>query len=447
MYLNKILLLALIVLISSCDNQVDDQTIVTPEQYKVVNPKAIERDFKSINDSHKVLVAIMDTGVDYNNEYLKNNIHFDLDQNANPISSGWDFTGNDPWPAPFVAHTNYFNPNVTDDERIKSQTLFEAHKDLLNQFPEFAEFFPLERNISEEDSEGIDHGTHVAGLASYDSPEIGILPYRVIPLNIAGNYDSFLGLLGGQNQTERFSSVLLQGLERAISEGAQVINMSLGMTFEDNDSESNKQMFEKFKSDLTQLVEAHPEVIFVVAAGNDGKWVDGTKVSILPCFIPKSNVICVSALTEDLNPATFSNIIKNEQMTTIFAWGHNILSTVPTNSCSWKEFDFLSITSKNADSMKEFVEKAKTFCSQKQVLKEMSGTSMASPIIARKVAKLKAQCPACNVKDIKEKLFSLSIASTHEGLPIWKLPVEKPSWYPKTKSFNDSYWSFYILKK
>lgn len=438
--------IASLLLLIACDNQVDNQTIITSDQSKIVNPAVSERDFKVINEKHKVLLAIMDTGVDYNHEYLKNNIHFSLDEKNQPIGTGWDFTGNDAWAAPYVARTNYFNQLLTEDEKNRSQLLFDNHVELLKEFPELSSVFPIERSIDEEDIEGFDHGTHVAGLASYDSPEIGLLSYRVIPLNISESYDPIMSVLAPRNISQLFISVLLDGLEKAIKDGAQVINMSLGLNFDEKDAEKDKEIFENFKKSLTQIVENNPDVIFVVAAGNDGKWVDGTKVSILPCFIPRSNVICVSALSEDMNPATFSNIIKNYEMTTIFAWGHQILSTYPSNSCSGKDLDFSTIAT-SPEARKIFGEKAKEVCANKQPLKEMSGTSMASPIIARKVAKLKAECPNCNVKDIKDKLFSFSVPSSHEGMPIWKLPVEKPSWYPKTKSLLNSSWSFYFVKK
>jgi len=433
-------------LFSSCDNMVDDQTIMTPEQYKVVNPQAFQREFQANNSKHKVLVAIMDTGVDYNHEYLKNNMHFKLSNAGMPLRSGWDFTGNDGWPAPYLARTNYFNPNLSAQDRQDSLMMLDAFKSITEEFPSLAKYFPMERNLEEEDSEGFDHGTHVAGLASYDSPEIGLLPYRIIPMNIPTNYDSFLGMVDPEIIT-RFSKVLVTSLEYAIADGAQVVNMSLGMTFDKKDEERSKEIFESFRNDLTQVIEKYPEVIFVVAAGNDGKWIDGTNLTVLPCLIPRSNVICVSALTEKMDPATFSNIVNHKDMTTIFAWGQDVLSTFPSKSCFSKKLDYLSV-SKDIDKKNEFAKIALEDCKENQKLITLSGTSMASPIIARQVAKLKASCPSCSVKDIKTLLFSNAVGSTLDGMPIWKLPIQKPSWYSQygNKSFSNQSWNFFSFK-
>jgi len=425
---------------------VDDQTIITPEQSKVVNPKVTDRDFNRNNANHKVLVAIMDTGVDYNHEYLKNNMHFKLSNDGRPLSSGWDFTGNDGWPAPYLARTNYFNSNLSAQDRQDSLMMLETFKSIIEEFPSLSKYFQPERNIEEEDSEAFDHGTHVAGLASYDSPEIGLLPYRIIPMNIPKNYDSFLGMVDPEI-ISRFSKVLITSLELAIADGAQVVNMSLGMTFDQKDEEKNKEIFSAFRNDLTQLVEKHPDVIFIVAAGNDGKWIDGTNISVLPCLIPRSNVICVSAITEAMEPATFSNIVKQKNVTTIFAWGQDVLSTFPSKSCFSKKLDYLSIT-KDIDKKNEFIKIALDDCKENQKLISLSGTSMAAPIIARQVAKLKASCPTCSVESIKTRLFSNAVNSTLDGMPIWKLPIQKPSWYSQygNKSFSNHSWNFFTFK-
>jgi subtilisin family serine protease len=438
-----------LIFLSSCDTQVDDQTILTTDQYTSVNPEISKRDFIKNNNNHKVLVAIMDTGVDYNQPLLKDNIHFSLEE-GKPVRTGWDLTGNDPWPAPFVARTNYFNNDLSEEEKTKSQKMLEANITLLKEFPELNYFFPIERNAEEESAEGVDHGTHVAGLASYDSPEIGILPYRVIPMNVSSGYDSFFGALDTASHTKKFTNILISGLEKAIIDGARVINMSLGITIENKDTDQNKNEFENLRTQLTNLVEANPSVFFVVAAGNDGKWIDGTSISILPCFIPRANVICVSALTKEMERSSFTNIIKNQEMTTIFAWGEKILSAFPGKSCSSKELDFSTIAT-NGDELKKFGEKALNICSKNQTLVEMSGTSMASPIIARKVAKLIAECPTCSVKEIKDNLFSKTINSEIDGMPIFKLPIEKPSWY-STKTLNNKNlstpnWNFFIVRR
>jgi subtilisin family serine protease len=438
--------LLILSLLASCDSMIDDQTIATEEQKKIVNPVASSRDFQGINNSHKVLVAIMDSGVDYNHPYLKSNIHFKLDENNKPVGTGWDFAGNDAWPAPYVARTNHFNPQLSDADREKGLDGLLAMQALLLEHPELKSFFPLERNSQEEDSEGFDHGTHVAGLASYDSPEIGIMSYRVTPMNIIPESQ----IKDNITVLEQFSSTLIAGLNKAINDGATVINMSLGVSVENTDEENKLNFFKKFNNDLTELVTSNPNIMFIVAAGNDGKWIDGTTILELPCFIPKKNVICVGALTEDMEPTYFTNIVKSDEVTTIFTWGNEILSTFPSNSCSSPDFSFESLK-KGSVERAVFASIARQECSLTKKLKQMSGTSMASPIIARKVAKIRAEFPELDADGIKDKLFAKTTTSNFAGLTIWKLAVEKPSWYQNISNFqnkmlSNSNWNFFVLQ-
>ncbi|HXH74749.1 MAG TPA: S8 family serine peptidase [Bacteriovoracaceae bacterium] len=437
-------LAALPLLLVSCDSHIDDQTIITESQVKLVNPTANLRDFTAINAGHKVLLAVMDSGIDYNHPLLKQNIHFSLDQSGAPVSAGWDLIGNDPWPAPFVARTNYFNPGLSDQDRKKSLDMLNAAETLLLEYPDLARYFPSERNIEEEETEGVNHGTHVAGLASYDSPEIGIVGYRVLPMNIPAE-DTAVDEIGA---SRNFGDILIKGLNQAIADGATVINMSLGVSMKESDGEMKKSFFDDFKKNLVNVVNANPEVIFVVAAGNDGQWIDGTSVSTLPCFIPKKNVICVSALTAGMELASFSNIIKNAEITTIFAWGDEILSTVPGSSCSSPLLDYDNIK-KGPEARAEFAKIARVECLKDMSLKSMSGTSMASPVIARKIAKLRAQFPESSALEIKEKLFASAGPGKIGDMNVWKLAVEKPSWYSnqKSKKFIRPNWNFFILKK
>jgi subtilisin family serine protease len=55
------------------------------------------------------------------------------------------------------------------------------------------------------------HGTHVAGLIALVAPSAKIIPYRVLDVNGEGN-----------------AWVLAEALARAVVDGADVINMSLG---------------------------------------------------------------------------------------------------------------------------------------------------------------------------------------------------------------------------
>src|SRR5690606_2718074 len=82
----KILIIFSLLSFGLCSCQfMDDQTIISQDREKFGNPTPVSRNFKQINGQHKVLVAIIDTGIDYNHPYLIENLHFKLNQNFIPV--------------------------------------------------------------------------------------------------------------------------------------------------------------------------------------------------------------------------------------------------------------------------------------------------------------------------------------------------------------------------
>src|SRR5690606_18673368 len=126
-----------------------------------------------------------------------------------------------------------------------------------------------------------------------------------------------------------FTTTLLQGIGDAIQDGARVLNMSLGVL----SNQVGQEDFKRFQNDLIAIVDENPEVFFVVAAGNEGEILDGEKKMSLPYYIPRKNVICLGALDERVNPTEFSNIILKDDISMVFAWGDEVLSTIPSNFC------------------------------------------------------------------------------------------------------------------
>jgi subtilisin family serine protease len=193
--MTKGLTLLAVLFLTAC--LVDDQTIVKPEDRLTADPTPTQRDFVANNANHKVLLAVIDTGVDYNQPLLKNNMHFKLDETGNPVGFGYDYIGNDGWASPYVVRTSrYYDlpayvKGEWSEEKYKramedefaARYVEQSLKDMIQAQPSLARFFEPQRNIAQEIESDAFHGTHVAGLMTYDRPDFGLLAYRVLPSN------------------------------------------------------------------------------------------------------------------------------------------------------------------------------------------------------------------------------------------------------------------------
>jgi len=147
------------------------------------------------------------------------------------------------------------------------------------------------------------HGTHVAGTigaAGNNGAGIAgvcwtasIMAVRVLDASGTGT-----------------TATITQGVNFAVTNGAKVINMSLGGSSTDP----------AFSSAITSAQSAG--VVMVVAAGNDAANNDTT--STYPCNYTQSNLLCVAALDQSYRLATFSNY--GATNVDIGAPGTNVLS-------------------------------------------------------------------------------------------------------------------------
>ncbi len=127
------------------------------------------------------------------------------------------------------------------------------------------------------------HGTHVAGtIGAVGNNDLGvagvnwqagIIPVRVLDMTGSG-YDVDVAA-GAAYAADR----------------ARVVNMSLGGGY---------------SAPLADVVTAHPNTLFVVAAGNDAVNVDD--VPLYPCALPNANIICVASTTQYAGRSLFSNV-------------------------------------------------------------------------------------------------------------------------------------------
>jgi large repetitive protein len=202
-----------------------------------------------------VTIAIADSGVDYT--------HPDLAPN---VVSGWDFGGDDPDPFP----------------------------------------------------EGVDHGTHVAGIAgAVGDNQVGgagvTWHSRLMPLKVSAPDGSIM------------AADLGDAFNFARNSGVEVVNASLGGA--------------DVSSYIRDAINASPNVLFVVSSGNDEKDIDdpldiAPLSQQFPCEHPASNIICVGSTNHrDEFSLGYSNF--GALSVDLAAPGSSILSTTFSSAATY----------------------------------------------------------------------------------------------------------------
>ena len=228
--------------------------------------------------------------------------------------------------------------------------------------------------------QGGKHGTHVAGTAvgSRDNQSglAGIAPdCTLMPIRITTN--------GGVMST----TAIVDGILYAINQGADVINLSLGIYFPPNITmlppgmqkniiDNTFPQEETFWRGIFEIAEEN-NVSVVVAGGNQNSLIGLDPMTRSP------NAIKVSATNQSNQKANFSNF---GELSTISAPGVAIYSSVPGN-------DFES----------------------------MKGTSMAAPIVTGAVALLKSIDPNLTPQQIRNILVNTAINVDRNIGPLLQL--------------------------
>ncbi|WP_194974371.1 S8 family peptidase [Aquiflexum lacus] len=216
------------------------------------------------------------------------------------------------------------------------------------------------KNLVKDES----HATHVAGI-------------------IAAKRDNALGIMGVADNVsimsiravpdgDEYDKDIALGIRYAVDNGAKIINASFGKSFSPNAD----WVYDALK------YAASKDVLFVLAAGNDGNDLDDPENPNFPNdhqlikgqeFV--DNVITVGALTpyfgEDL-VAVFSNFGKEN--VDVFAPGDEIYSTMPEN-----EYDF------------------------------QGGTSMAAPMVSGLAALIRSHYPQLSAVQVKKIIMESGI--------------------------------------
>jgi subtilisin family serine protease len=203
--------------------------------------------------------------------------------------------------------------------------------------------------------DGNGHGTHVAGTIAAantgSAPVIGVAPgAKILPLRVLDNSGS------------GWTSDIADAFEYAADSGVRIVNASLG---------GDEDPF------LNSVIAAHPETLYVVAAGNEGADDDVPSEASYPCASPAENLLCVGATDTKDERAIFDpwdpSSSSNYGATTVdlFAPGRSIYSTTIGSPYGYK-----------------------------------SGTSMATPHAAGVAALALAANPAAATWELKQALMT-----------------------------------------
>jgi len=228
--------------------------------------------WKKTTGSKEVIVAVLDTGVDYNHNDLKENMW------NGTVNHGYDFAGD--------------NDGNNDD----------------NPMPDA----PYDEN-------GHYHGTHVAGT-------IGAVGNNNAGITGVAQEVSIMALKVFRPNGYGYTNDILEALDyvaQQVDAGENIvaINASYGGGGGSQDDATNRA--------IKKLGEKG--VIFCAAAGNDGKNIDNDPV--YPASYNATNMITVAASTQDDTLANFSNY--GQKSVDVAAPGTNILSTYPENKYAY----------------------------------------------------------------------------------------------------------------
>jgi subtilisin family serine protease len=263
-----------------------------------------------IHSSPNVIVAVVDTGIDFNHPDLAPNIW----TNPHPGSLA-GYTGD-------LHGWNFYSDNNT----------------------------PQDDNF---------HGTHVSGtIAAIGNNDVGVAGVtwnvQLMPLK-------FLASDG-----TGYTSDAVDAITYATAMGARIISNSWGGI--------------TYSQSLEDVIAAANTagVLFVVAAGNDG--VDTDETPTYPSCFTNANIISVAATDDDDQLASFSNY--GTATVQIAAPGVGILSTFPT----------VATAAMNAEGLPPFYG-------------QISGTSMATPLVSGAAALALAQNPSLTVAQLKSQII------------------------------------------
>ena len=364
--------------------------------------------------SSAATIAVIDSGLDTQHDMIESKLWFnpmeiegnEIDEDFNGFADdvhGWNFAENNSQLIDYQ-YQNTYTPEVkrffATQTKLMSGTATEEDKawyKSMTQNPEFISNLAVFGNYA--------HGTHVAGITLSDNDKAQVMGLKLIPTKnplqslkadiLEAHAEGqkinfileFIVKFGLKSLASQQAKVLLGIGEYLAAEKVDVVNCSFGIGTTQAEmfikpilklalinKEPNQMLVDQYTNffvkqvvkEQSRFVRMNPEMLFVFAAGNDGK--NNSKYPIAPANIKRHNTITVAATFKDGTLAPFSNYSRT--LVDIAAPGVGIVSSVP-----------------GGDTM------------------QMSGTSQAAPYIAGVIAKLVDAYPALSNHQIKEILF------------------------------------------
>lgn len=337
----------------------EDVDIDLPEAWAALS------DSTKVTGNRETVVAFVDTGVMYDHTDLADSMWTNDaelngqdgvdDDNNGYIDDvyGWNFygSGSFSW---FEKTENAARPGFDFNDWFNSNTESGGNNTYYNA------------NSSTEDS----HGTHGAGtVAALNNTEgtVGIGANANVKI-------MSVKALGGNDGSGTTASVV-KGIQYAVENGANIVNLSLGG---EEDDET-----------LRNVIRDNPNVLFTIAAGNgDSKYkgINNDSIPTYPACYTYDNILCVANLQCDGTLHYSSNY--GATTVQLAAPGANIYSTSTENET-------------------EEATTSSWFQSSPAVsgYEHMTGTSMAAPMVAGVAAMLYAKYDTCTTQAVREAIL------------------------------------------